>query len=83
MCIRDRVKPKNRERIQAAEQSGAIKVMLQSKVKKIEPDSVTMVDKDGKQFDMPNEVIVVCAGGILPTGFLKEVGIQVETRFGT
>jgi thioredoxin reductase/NAD-dependent dihydropyrimidine dehydrogenase PreA subunit len=78
-----RVKPKNRERIQAAEKSGAIKVMLQSKIKKIEPTTVTMVDKDGKQFDMPNEVIVVCAGGILPTGFLKEIGIRVETRHGT
>jgi thioredoxin reductase (NADPH) len=78
-----RVKPKNRERIQAAEKSGAVKVMMQSKIKKIEPDSVTMVDKDGNQFDMPNEVIVVCAGGILPTGFLKEVGIKVETRHGT
>jgi thioredoxin reductase len=78
-----RVKPKNRERIQAAEKSGAIKVMLQSKIKKIDPTTVTMIDKDGKQFDMPNEVIVVCAGGVLPTGFLKEIGIRVETRHGT
>jgi thioredoxin reductase (NADPH) len=78
-----RVKPKNRQRIQEAEKSGAIKVMLQSKIKKIEPKTVTMIDKDGKQFDMPNEVIVVCAGGVLPTGFLKEVGIRVETRHGT
>jgi len=78
-----RVKPKNRERIQAAEKTGAVKVMMQSKVKKIDPDTVTMVDKDGQQFDMPNEVVVVCAGGVLPTGFLKEIGIQIETRHGT
>jgi thioredoxin reductase len=78
-----RVKPKNRERIHAAQQSGAIKVMMKSKVKKIEPTTVTLIDQDGTQFDMPNEVVVVCAGGLLPTGFLKEVGIQVETRHGT
>jgi hypothetical protein len=32
---------------------------------------------------VPNEVVVVRAGGVLLTGFLKEIGIQVETRHGT
>jgi len=27
--------------------------------------------------------VIVCAGGILPTPMLKEVGIIVETKFGT
>jgi hypothetical protein len=44
---------------------------------------VTIVDADGKQADEPNEVVVVCAGGILPTGFLKDVGIHVDTRYGS
>jgi thioredoxin reductase/NAD-dependent dihydropyrimidine dehydrogenase PreA subunit len=78
-----RVKPKNRERIQAAEKTGSVRVMLKSKIKQITPKSVTIVDADGKQADEPNEVVVVCAGGILPTGFLKDVGIQVDTRYGS
>jgi thioredoxin reductase (NADPH) len=78
-----RVKPKSRERIRTAEKSGAIKVMLQSRIKKIESETVNRIDKDGKHFDMPNEVIVVRAGGVLPTGFLKEIGFKVETRHGT
>jgi NADH dehydrogenase FAD-containing subunit len=58
-------------------------VMLKSKIKQITPKAVTIVDADGKQADVPNEVIVVCAGGILPTAFLKDVGIQVDTRYGS
>jgi thioredoxin reductase len=77
-----RVKPKNRERLQAAEKAGKLDVMLQSKVKHIEPKSVSLLDKEGQEIRLPNEVIVVCAGGILPTSFLKAVGIKVETRFG-
>ena len=30
-----------------------------------------------------NDGIIVCAGGILPTPFLKEIGIMVESKFGT
>jgi thioredoxin reductase len=78
-----RVKPKNRERIQAAEKKGNVRVMLKSKIKQITPKTVTIVDADGKQADEPNEVVVVCAGGILPTGFLKDVGIHVDTRYGS
>jgi thioredoxin reductase/NAD-dependent dihydropyrimidine dehydrogenase PreA subunit len=78
-----RVKPKNRERIQAAEKKGNVRVMLKSKIKQITPKAVTIVDADGKQADEPNEVVVVCAGGILPTGFLKDVGIHVDTRYGS
>ncbi len=32
---------------------------------------------------LANGAVIVNAGGILPTGFLKETGISVETKFGT
>jgi hypothetical protein len=32
---------------------------------------------------VPNDAIIVNAGGILPTPFLKELGIEVETKYGT
>jgi hypothetical protein len=32
---------------------------------------------------LPNDAIIVCAGGILPTPMLKEIGVMVETKFGT
>jgi hypothetical protein len=32
---------------------------------------------------LANDAIIINAGGILPTGFLKQIGIQVDTKFGT
>ena len=77
-----RAKSKNREKVEAAEQSGRLRVELSSTVKQIDKDSVTLV-RDNNEFSIPNNAVVVCAGGILPTPFLKQVGIRVETKYGT
>lgn len=77
-----RVKPKNRERLDAAEKAGRVKVLLKSNVKQIAEKGVTL-DHDGKKIELRNDGVIVCAGGVLPTPFLKEVGILVETKFGT
>jgi hypothetical protein len=57
-------------------------VLMKSNVREIRRDSVA-IDVDGKPVILPNQGVIVCAGGILPTGFLKEVGIEVETKYGT
>jgi len=77
-----RVKQKNRERLQQAEADGRIKVMLKSGVKEISPEGVTLVQED-ETMELNNDAVIVCAGGILPTPFLKEIGILVETKHGT
>jgi thioredoxin reductase/ferredoxin len=77
-----RGKAKNRERLQAMQDKGRIKVMLKSKVKRIERDKVVL-DYDKQEVELANNGIIVCAGGILPTPFLKEIGVMVETKFGT
>ena len=55
---------------------------MNSNVKEIRDDSV-IVEQEGKLHKVPNDAVIVSAGGILPTGFLKEIGITVETRYGT
>lgn len=77
-----RGKPKNRDRLNAMSAQGKIKVMLKSTVKKIEEKKITLKTEAG-EVTLPNDGIIVCAGGILPTPFLKEIGIMVETKFGT
>jgi len=77
-----RGKPKNRERLKAMTDKGMIDVRLKSTVKLVEKDKL-LLEQDGKTFDIPNDAIIVCAGGILPTPFLKEIGVLVETKFGT
>ena len=78
-----RAKQKNRERVDQAVASGKLKVMLSSNIQEIGADTVTITDETGETHCLDNNGIIICAGGILPNGFLKTVGINVETKFGT
>jgi len=77
-----RVKEKNRQRLDAAEKAGRIKVLLKSNVKEIGADKVAL-DQEGRKIEVRNDAVIVSAGGVLPTPFLKEIGILVETKYGT
>lgn len=77
-----RGKPKNRDRLKEMTGQGRIDVRLKSNVKLIKENKLVL-EQEGKTFDIPNDAVIVCAGGILPTPFLKEIGVMVETKFGT
>ena len=66
----------------AAIRHGALTVMLRSKVKAIGREDVE-IECEGRRMSLRNDAVIVCAGGILPTAFLKSVGIDVETKYGT
>jgi thioredoxin reductase/Fe-S-cluster-containing hydrogenase component 2 len=75
----DRVKPANRQRLGAA---SAIRVLLESNVRTISPAAVE-IERHGRKAALPNDDVVVCAGGELPTAMLRSIGIQVQTHFGS
>ena len=77
-----RAKRKNRLKIEEAERTGRVRVLLKSNVTSV-CESHVELDHDGKAIQIENDAIIVNAGGILPTGFLKEIGIEVETKHGT
>jgi thioredoxin reductase len=77
-----RAKPKNREKVESMAAAGRIHVLMNSNVKEIRDDSV-VIEQDGKLGQLANDAVIVSAGGILPTAFLREVGINVETKYGT
>ena len=77
-----RAKARNRERVKSASAAGSLKVMLKSEVKQITPEKVALI-QDGQEVALRNDAIIVNAGGILPTDFLKKIGIEVETKWGT
>lgn len=77
-----RAKEKNRNRITEASEQGRIKILFNSNVKEIFPDRVTL-EQEGSELVIENEAVIVSAGGILPTAFLKDTGIEVETKHGT
>ena len=77
-----RAKEKNRQKVDQAAAAGRLNVMLSSNVKEIYKDKVR-IEQNGKETEIPNNGVIICAGGILPTPFLKEIGIEVETKHGT
>jgi thioredoxin reductase/NAD-dependent dihydropyrimidine dehydrogenase PreA subunit len=77
-----RAKPKNRQRVEAAREDGRLLVALGSIVKQIAQDAVT-IEQKGKLLRLPNDAVIVAAGGVVPTEFLKGVGVQIETKYGT
>jgi thioredoxin reductase (NADPH) len=77
-----RAKEKNRQRVQQAEAAGHLRVLLKSQVQDFTADKVR-VEQEGHVFELPNDAAIVCAGGVLPTPFLKKIGIAVETKYGT
>lgn len=77
-----RVKDKNRQKLKQMEQAGRLQVLLQSTVAQIEVDQVTLNTQQGQQV-LPNDAVIVCAGGVLPTTLLQSIGIRFDTKFGT
>ena len=77
----NRIKPGNRDRLREAEANGRVRVLLESEVVEIKPDQVVL-DHNKKSFTLRNEAVIVCAGGLMPTQFLRDIGVMVETRHG-
>jgi thioredoxin reductase len=77
-----RVKEKNRSMLDQQVQAGRIRSLLKSKVLNIDEGSVTLALADGDQQVLPNDYVIVCAGGELPTPLLKSIGIRFETKYG-
>jgi len=75
-------KAKNRDRLQELSDSGRIKIYYTAAVKSISPSSVIIKHGD-QESNIQNNGVIVCAGGTLPTPFLKSIGVMVETKFGT
>jgi len=77
-----RAKGKNRQKVEDAQANGTLQVLMSSNVKAIHKDSVE-IEQGGQMMTLENDAVIVSAGGILPTAFLKNIGIVVETKHGT
>ena len=77
-----RVKAKNRQRLDEMRASGTLEVLMESNVREIGVREVK-IEQGDKTVARPNDAVIVCAGGELPTPLLRKIGIQFETKFGT
>jgi thioredoxin reductase len=78
----ERAKQRNRERVTSAERAGQLQVLLNSTIKQIGAESVS-IEHTGRLLRVQNDAVIVNAGGVLPSDFLRRVGIYVETKYGT
>jgi len=76
-----RAKAKNRDKVTAMQAEGRLKVLFNSNVKEVHIKTVD-IEQNGALLQLQNDAVIVCAGGILPTGFLKSFGVNVETKHG-
>lgn len=76
-----RPKKKNIEKLRKAVKEGQVQLVLESQVKEIGVDRVVIQQYD-EEIVLPNDYCFVFAGGILPTQFLKNAGINIKRHHG-
>ncbi len=74
-----RVKDRNRTNLNEAVRCGTLRVALNSQVRSIREGSVVL-DVEGREEVLPNDVVVVRIGGDPPFKFLEGIGIRIVKK---
>jgi thioredoxin reductase/Pyruvate/2-oxoacid:ferredoxin oxidoreductase delta subunit len=74
--------PKVIDQASTEERNRRLKILLSSTVKHVGEKTVTINTEDG-EIEIDNDAVIVCAGGILPTPMLKNLGVEIETKHGS
>jgi thioredoxin reductase len=78
-----RLKPKNKDKINAAIEDGSVQVIFNSNVVAINNENVILkVGENGNDEKLENDLVYIFAGGELPTTFLQKAGVEITKRFG-
>jgi thioredoxin reductase/Pyruvate/2-oxoacid:ferredoxin oxidoreductase delta subunit len=78
----NRIKPANQKRITDAVGSGRIELLWETTPSSVHPEAVRLTRSGGGELSVPASEIFVFIGGELPTRFLRDCGVEVETHFG-
>jgi thioredoxin reductase/Pyruvate/2-oxoacid:ferredoxin oxidoreductase delta subunit len=79
----NRIKPKNKEKITEAMDSGKIEVLFNTNPTRIEKEHVFLATNTaGEERKVKNDLMYIFAGGELPTQFLQKIGLQITKKFG-
>ncbi len=71
-----RIRRRNKERLDEAVGAGRVVLLMRSTVLEISPESVRLMTEEGEQA-LENDVVIICAGGVLPTAMLEEAGVEI------
>ncbi|NOZ54727.1 MAG: NAD(P)-binding domain-containing protein [Gammaproteobacteria bacterium] len=72
--------PKNITVIDEAAKAGELQILMQSTVKRIGLKDITLLYQ-GRELDFGNDSVIICSGGILATTILRNLGIDIETKY--
>jgi thioredoxin reductase (NADPH) len=75
----DRVKDRNREKLEKAIAAGKVTPMLESNVREIRAD-VAVIDVDGEASILPNDYVVIRIGGDAPFAMLERLGVRIVEK---
>ena len=77
----NRIKPKNREKLNYATDKNLLGVKFKSNLTSIGKKLVKMSIGE-EEIDINNDLVYIFAGGELPTQFLQKAGVEISKRFG-
>jgi dihydropyrimidine dehydrogenase (NAD+) subunit PreT len=76
-----RAKQRNKDNIEKLIRDGRVNAIMSSNVVSIHPDKVVL-DVAGTRTEIANDYVVVNVGGVLPTEFLKSLGVSIQRHVG-
>jgi|APLak6261675434_1056106.scaffolds.fasta_scaffold00577_3 thioredoxin reductase/Pyruvate/2-oxoacid:ferredoxin oxidoreductase delta subunit len=71
----------NKRRFKELVDQGRVFAFMASNIKQVTKESVTL-EKGGRLFELPNDFIIACLGGEVPTEFLKKMGVGMTRLHG-
>ncbi|MGE5176102.1 MAG: NAD(P)-binding domain-containing protein [Hyphomicrobiales bacterium] len=74
-----RVKDRNRTKLEAARDAGRVEILLASHVREIRAADA-VVEVAGAPRAIPNDYVIVRAGGVPPFDFLRACGVSIVTK---
>lgn len=74
-----RVKERNRAKLDEAVHCGAIRLLLRSEIREIREREVVL-EVEGREETLPNDTVVVRIGGDPPFKFLEQIGIRIVKK---
>jgi thioredoxin reductase (NADPH) len=77
-----RVRPASRRALEDGVHAGRVAVMFGTQLRAIAADHIVLDAAQGRQ-TLRNDAVIICVGGMLPTALLADVGVRVETKYGT
>lgn len=76
-----RAKQRNRTRLEDLRSARRLRVLTGSKVTAVGASDVDLETASGLR-RIDNDVVIVCTGGVVPTDFLRAIGVEIVTRRG-